>query len=352
MTNRIFSRLRIGAVVALVGSVVLVACGSDESSVDSLTIIAYDSFTPPEGAFDEFTRRTGIEVEIALAGDTGEMVAKAALTAGNPEGDVIWGVDNTLLSRAVTAQVFDPYVSDAAPIDVDLISSSAGVATPVDFGDVCVNYDIAALDALGIAPPRTWADLADPAYADLLVTPSASASSVGLAFLLASIAEFGDDEWSAFWTALMDNGALVVDGWTEAYYTEFTRYGGTRPLVVSYATSPPAEVIFADPPLADGAPAPTAIVESTCFRQIEYAGVLRGTKHPEEARQLIDYLVGTEFQTLLPESIFVHPSNQRVDLPLSFERYAVVVEEPLTMDATKIEENRQRWVEDWTRLVG
>ncbi len=340
---------------ALVATVLLgatlTACGSDDARATTLTLVAYESFTPPEGAFDEFTRQTGITVRIATAGDTGEMIAKAALTSGNPEGDVMWGVDTTFLSRAIDARVFDPYVSDAAPIRDELVATTEDTVTPVDFGDVCVNYDVAALEALDLKPPTSWADLIDPKYANLLVTPSASASSVGLAFLLGSIADQGDDHWEDYWTALVDNGILVVDGWNEAYYTEFTRYGGTRPLVVSYATSPPAEVIFATSPLPTGAPAPTAVMESTCFRQVEYAGVLRGTDHVDEARSLVDYLVSAQFQSLLPESIFVYPSNSQVALPESFTLYATAVTTPLFFDARYIETNRERLIEAWTRIV-
>ncbi len=345
--NRYLGLVAIVAIAAAVSS-----CGSDDERVTSLTLVAYDSFTPPDGAFDEFTRQTGISVEIATAGDTGEMVAKAALTSGNPEGDVMWGVDTTFLSRAIDADIFDPYVSDVAPISQAIRPYVEGdTVTPVDFGEVCVNYDVAALESLDLAPPTSWADLVDPDYANLLVTPSASASSVGLAFLLGSIADQGDEGWEDYWKALVGNGILVVDGWNEAYYSEFTRYGGDRPLVVSYATSPPAEVIFSDPPLPSGAPAPTSVVESTCFRQVEYAGVLRGTDHVDAARSLVDYLVGAHFQSLLPESIFVYPSNATVELPASFERYATEVAAPLFFDAPYIEANRERLIEAWTRIV-
>lgn len=347
--NVICSRAVLVATIAI--GATLAACGSDDARTTTLTLVAYDSFTPPEGAFDEFTRQTGITVEIATAGDTGEMVAKAALTSGNPEGDVMWGVDTTFLSRAIDAEVFDPYVSGAAPISDYLLATADDTVTPVDFGDVCVNYDVAALEALDLAPPTSWADLVDPKYANLLVTPSASASSVGLAFLLGSIADQGDGYWEDYWKALVDNGVLVVDGWNEAYYTEFTRYGGTRPLVVSYATSPPAEVILADPPLPTGAPAPTAVVESTCFRQVEFAGILRGADHVDAARSLVDYLVSANFQSMLPESIFVYPSNSQVELPESFTRYATDVATPLFFDARYIETNRERLIEAWTRIV-
>jgi len=181
--------------------------------------------------------------------------------------------------------------------------------------------------------------------------PSAISSSTGLAFLLGSIAQ-DPDGWSQTWAAIANNGLLVVDGWYEAYYTEFSRYRGTRPLVVSYASSPPAEVIFAEPPLPEGAPAPTAVVVDTCFRQIEYAGVLRGTEHTDEARMLIDYLASRTFQDLLPESIFVFPANTRAKLPKSFVDHVAPVTNPLLMDATTIANSRDRWLEEWDALVG
>ena len=345
-----FSRTRLvlatGVVIAS-----LAACGEDSSSKpERLVLIAYDSFTPPEGAFDAFTAATGIDVEVAVGGDAGELVAKAALTAGNPEGDVLWGVDNTLLSRALDAEVFDPYVSNEHPLNASLVAAGADTVTPVDFGDVCVNYDIAALEALGLPAPASFDDLIDPAYSGLLVVPSATSSSPGLAFLLATVAQF-DDEWPDYWSQLVANDLLVVDGWSDAYYTAFSRYGGDRPLVLSYASSPPAEVLFADPPLPADADAPTGVVTSTCFRQIEFAGVLRGTDHVEAARLLIDYLVSDEFQSLLPESLFVYPANTTTALPESFIRHAPAVASPLVLDSDVIAANRTAWLEKWSEIV-
>lgn len=327
------------------------SCGDDSSSTpERLVLVAYDSFTPPEGAFDAFTTATGIEVEIAVGGDAGELVAKAALTAGNPEGDVLWGVDNTLLSRALDAEVFDPYVSKAHPLDASLVAAGADTVTPVDFGDVCVNYDIATLESLGLPAPDSFDDLADPAYSGLLVVPSATSSSPGLAFLLATVAQFGD-EWPDYWSRLVANDLLVVDGWSDAYYTAFSRYGGDRPLVLSYASSPPAEVLLADPPLPADAAAPTGVVTSTCFRQVEFAGVLRGTDHVDAARLLVDYLVSDQFQSLLPESLFVYPANSATALPDSFLRYAPEVTSPLVLDSTVIAANRTSWLETWSEIA-
>jgi thiamine transport system substrate-binding protein len=313
----------------------LASCSDDDKA--ALTLVAYDSFpkdgTPLNEALAAFTDDTGIEVTVVNAGDTGSMVSKAVLTAGNPEGDVMWGVDNTFLSAAVDGEVFE------------------GEPTQVNFGDVCLNYDIAWFDEQGLEPPATLDDLIDPAYADLLVVENPVTSSPGLAFLLATIAEYGDPGWDTYWAALRDNGVEVVDSWESAYYERFSGSAGStgdRPLVVSYASSPPAEVLFADPPVDT---APTGVVEATCFRQTEYAGVLAGTDHPDEATQLVEFLTGTTFQQELPLTLFVYPVNDEVALPEVFTQWSVVAADPYTMDPATIAEQRQDWQEQWTSIV-
>ena len=330
------------------------AADPDPEAADSITLVAYESFptegTPINDQLAAFTDETGIGVDVLIAGDTGTMLSKAELTAGNPEGDVMWGIDNTFLSRAVSSGVFEPYVAeglDAIPSRfTDLVPE--GEATPVDFGDVCVNYDIAALDELGVEPPTTLDDLADPAYRDLLVVQNPASSSPGLAFLLATIDEYGVDGWQDYWTRLVDNGVEVADGWTQAYYERFSYAGGNRPLVVSYGSSPPFEVLFAETELDSS---PTGVVESTCFRQIEFAGILAGTDHPDEARRLVDFLIGDDFQAELPLNVFVFPANESVELDPTFVEYAVIPDESRTVDPAVVEENRSEWIDEWTDLV-
>ena len=281
-----------------------------------------------------------------MAGDTGTMLSKASLTAGNPEGDVMWGIDNTFLSRAVADGVFEPYESPAAasiPAELTEFAPNAE-ATPVDYGDVCVNYDVAWFADNGIDVPASLDDLADPAYADLLVVQNPATSSPGLAFLLATIDEYGDDGWQAYWQSLVDNGVEVVDGWTQAYYERFSAAGGgPKPLVVSYGSSPPAGVIFGDPE--------TGAIESTCFRQVEFAGILRGTDSPDEARLLVDFLVGETFQSELALNLFVYPANADVELPPEFVEAAVIPDDPHTVDPADIDANRSTWIDEWTELV-
>ena len=331
--------------VGLTGS-----CTSESEARESVTLLAYDSFTVPENAFTEFTAETGIEVEIALGGDAGELVAKVALTAGNPEGDVLWGVDNALLTRLVESEAFEPYVSSVAPIDESLLESGQGLVTPVDYGFVCVNYDVAALDALGVKPPMNLNDLTRPEYRGMLVVPDATASSPGFAFVLATVSAF-PETWAQYWQQLVDNDVEIAGGWTDAYYTRFSRHGGDRPLVVSYSTSPPAEVILSDPPLGAGAPAPTGVIEDTCFQQIEFAGVLRGTDNGDAARALVDFLVSREFQEMLPENLFVYPANRDAALPDSFVRYAEPVSEPWSHSSEEIARRRVDILDEWSRRV-
>ncbi len=343
------------AFAALAGALLLVACGGDEDAAETITLVTYDSFpesdTSLNVALDAFSADTGIDVELLIAGDAGTMVSKAVLTAGNPEGDVMFGIDNSFLSRAVEGDVFEPYVTpelEAVPDDLTALVPD-GEATPIDYGDVCVNYDIAWFAARDLEPPADLAALAEPAYRDLLVVENPATSSPGLAFVLASIAEFGEDGWVEYWEQLRANGVEVVDGWTEAYYERFTwAGGGPKPIVVSYGSSPPAEVIFADPPVDT---APTAAIESTCFRQVEFAGVLRGTDAPEAARRLVDFLLSVPFQSELALNLFVYPARADVELPEEFAGTAVIPDDPYTIDPDTIAAGRESWIDTWTETV-
>ena len=348
--------------LAAIGALAIFAMGCSSSpttnstnstnSPVTLTLLAHDSFTPTPGIFDAFTAATGIAVEVVQGGDAGQLVTKAVLTSGNPEGDVLWGVDNTLLSRALEADVFSAYETpNTASMDAALLHDIPGhEVTPVDSGDVCINYDIAWFKTNNIAPPLTLDALTNKQYANLLVVPSALSSSPGLAFFMATIAEFGTDGWQAYWKTLRDNGVMVVDGWTQAYNTEFSGASGKgdRPIVVSYSSSPPAEVIFADPPIDV---APTAVASLTCFEQIEYAGILRGTKHEDEAKLLIDYLTDLTFQNDLPLTQFVFPVHNGAVLPEAFTKYALRPENPLRLEANVIATNRTTWIDEWSAIV-
>jgi len=355
--------------VAASSALLLAACGSSSapststtaaaspSAVPSsfapttVTLLTHDSFALTERLLTDFEKRSGITVKIVTGGDAGELVNKAALTAGNPEGDVLFGVDNTLLSRALEAGVFDPYVSPAASAVPDALKAATDDAvTPVDYGDVCLNIDDSWFAGKGLPVPTTLDQLAEPQYKDLLVVENAATSSPGLAFLLATIATYGEDGYQDYWAKLRANGVKVVNGWTEAYEGEYTAGGkGSRPIVVSYASSPPAEIVYASDPKPDEPY--SSVMESSCFRQVEYAGVLAGTKNPEAARAVVDWLLSPEVQADVPLSMFVFPAVDGTPLPDVFDTWAAKPAAPLTLDPAEIDAKRADWVDTWDQVT-
>jgi thiamine transport system substrate-binding protein len=318
----------------------------------TVQLVTHDSFNVSEDVLADFTETTGIEVEVLRGGDAGQVVNQAVLSAGNPQGDVLFGVDNTLLSRALDEDVFVPYEAEGLDaVDPDLVLDGEHRVTPIDRGDVCLNYDKAAFAGADVPVPETLEDLTDPAYAGDLVVENPATSSPGLAFLLATVAEFGEDGWLGYWEDLVANDVAVSSGWEDAYYGRFSGAAGSegdRPLVVSYASSPPAEVIFAEEELDE---APTGVIADSCFQQIEFAGVLDGTDAPEAARRLVDFMLSEAFQADIPLQMFVFPARGDVELPQEFTEYTVVPDDPVTMDPARIDANREEWIEQWTRTV-
>ncbi|HYN75328.1 MAG TPA: thiamine ABC transporter substrate-binding protein [Candidatus Limnocylindria bacterium] len=319
----------------------------------TVTLLTHDSFALSESLLTDFEARTGITVKVVSGGDAGEVVNKAVLTAGNPEGDVLFGVDTTLLTRAVDAGVFTPYRSvSLAELRPELREdTSGGRLTPVDYGDVCVNIDDAWFAERDLIPPRGIDDLTDPIYRDLLVVQNPATSSPGLAFLLATVARYGEDGWQPYWSALRANGVKVTNGWTEAYSGDFSGSSGEgdRPLVVSYASSPPAEIVYAAEPKPTRPG--TSVMTDGCFRQVEYAGILAGTKNVAAARAVVDWLVSPEVQADVPLSMFVFPAREDVALPKVFADFAAVPPNPLSLPPTDIAEHREEWVDAWTDVV-
>ncbi len=338
--------MRTRIVMAISVLLVTAACSTGVEEADNapseLTLLTHDSFTVSDSVWASFTAETGIMVTVLHGGDAGEVLSQAILTKDNPVADVIFGIDTTFLSRALTAGILSPYASPRL-VDVPDDLEADDRVTPIDFGDVCINVDKGFY--AGTSAPATLEDLTDPAFAGHLVVENPATSSPGLAFLLATIAEFGAD-WQDYWRALVVNDVEVTSGWEEAYWGSFTvGGGGDRPLVVSYASSPPAEVIFADPPVSE---APTAVMEHGCFRQVEYAGILQPST---SAEALIDFMLGLEFQEDIPLSMFVFPANERAALPLEFVEHTVIPSAPLGMDPDEIEANRQAWIDAWTEIV-
>jgi thiamine transport system substrate-binding protein len=341
------------AVLVVTLSLTVSGCGGDDDSAPtSVVLVTHDSFLVSDVVRREFERSSGLRLRILQSGDAGEALTKALLTAGNPQGDVFFGVDSNLLSRALAGDLFEPYEPPALDrVAERYVLDPENRATPIDHGEVCLNYDRAWFAERDLRPPRSLDDLADPGYAGLLVAENPATSTPGLAFLLATIARYGEHGWQEFWQRLRQNDVLVVDGWEEAYNARFSGSssgGGDRPVVVSYASSPAAEVVFRTPRPRS---APTGIVADSCIEQVELAGILRGTENEEGARALIDFLLSRRFQEDVPLSMFVYPVVRDAELPPEFRRFAVVPPRPLELSPEEIEANRDRWVKEWTAIV-
>ena len=314
--------------------------------------MTHDSFAVSEEVVKAFEAVNHAKVVFLQSGDGGAVLNKAILTKDAPLADVLFGVDNTFLSRALEADIFEVYDSPALqeiPDSFKLDSSKR--ALPVDYGDVCINYDKAYFAENNLTVPRNLEELTNPEYKGLLVVENPATSSTGLAFLFATIAHYGD-AFTNYWQELKENGVVVVDGWETAYYTNFSGSSGhgPQPMVVSYGTSPAAEVIFAETPL-DDAPTASIIGPDTCFRQVEFVGILKGTEHRALAEKFVDFMLSKGFQEDMPLQMFVYPANPNASLPEAFVKYAQVPAQPASLTPDDIAANRDRWIEEWTDIV-
>ncbi len=317
----------------------------------AMTVMTHDSFAVSEDVVQAFKQETGIEVNFLSSGDTGTALNKAILSKENPLADVFYGVDNTFLSRALDEDIFLPYNSPLlAAIPAEFKLDPQNRALPVDYGDVCINYEIAYFTKSDLPHPQSLEDLIKPEYQGLLVVQNPATSSPGLAFLLATIGHFGPDGYLDYWKSLQANDVLVVNDWENAYYGEFSAHEGTRPMVVSYGSSPPAEVIFADPPVLEP-PTATLTANRSCFRQIEFVGILKGTKNQAQAERWVDFMLSARFQEDMPLQMFVYPVNQDATLPLEFKKFSAVPSETSVVSPQDIAAHREQWVRDWTEAI-
>jgi thiamine transport system substrate-binding protein len=318
---------------------------------NTITLMSHDSFDASPEVIAAFEQANNVKIEFLRSGDAGAALNQAILSKENPLADVFFGVDNTFLSRALDGGIFEAYASPMlADIPAELKLDPENRLLPVDYGDVCLNYDKGWFAEKELAPPGSLEDLLKDEYKGLAVVENPATSSPGLAFLLATVVHFGDPGYLDFWEKMKTQDVLVVDGWEDAYYGQFTRYEGARPIVVSYASSPPAEVFFADPPVTD---APTASVtgDGACFRQVEFIGILTGTQKRAMAEKLVDFLLGQQFQEDIPLKMFVFPANQKAALPDIFQKYAQLSPNPATLPPADIAAKREEWINAWNEVV-
>ena len=325
----------------------IAGCSGGTEDPTAVTVVTHDSFAVPDDVLAAFEKESGLHVTFAAPGDAGALVNQLILTKDAPIGDVVYGIDNTFASRAIDEGVFADYTSDvpAAADAAKYAVPGSKALTAIDYSDVCINVDHRYFADHGIPEPVTLDDLTKPEYKGLLSVTNPATSSPGLAFLLATVAAYGDG-WPDYWAKLRDNDVRVVASWTDAYYTDFSgpSSGGSYPLVLSYASSPPYEV-------GDDGVAPTGALLDTCFRQVEYAGVLAGAKNPEAAKKVVDWMLSDAFQASLPENMYVYPVSTSVSVPPDWAKNAPLSDHPYTLDPATISKNRDKYIRTWTSVV-
>ncbi len=332
---------------------ILSSCSSKPSGPQSLTVMTHDSFAATDTVIHAFEQANNAKVTFIKSGDAGATLNKAILSKESPLADVLYGVDNTLLSRALAAGIYQPYASPSLKnIPSEYQLDATDNALPVDSGYVCVVYDRAYFSTHNLAAPQTLEDLTKPEYKGLLVTENPSTSSTGLDFLLATVKHFGDQSYLDYWKKLRKNGLVVVDGWETAYYTNFSGQSGngSQSLVVSYGTDPAYEVMNSTSPLSDS-PVAAVIGPDTCFRQIEFVGILKGTKQPGLAEKFVGFMLSAQFQADMPGQMAVYPVLSGVTLPDAFTKYAQIPSQPAILAYDEIAKNRDAWIQAWSDAV-
>ncbi|WP_216328852.1 thiamine ABC transporter substrate-binding protein [Deinococcus aestuarii] len=329
------------------------ALGAQATAQTTLTVITHDSFDVDKKLVAAFEKANNARVRFVRGGDAGELLGRLILTRRAPVADVVYGLDNTLLPRARQAGLLDAYRSPAlVRVPAAYRLDDAGLLNTVDYGVVALNYDRAAFARTGLPLPKTLDDLKKPEYARLTALSSPATSSPGLAFLLATVNHFGEAGAWAWWREARANGLRVTRGWSDAYNKDFTRNGGRFPIVLSYASSPAAEVYYADGynPARLPAQSPTAnlFLPGSTFLQLEGVGVLRGAKQPALARKFVDFMLSNPVQADLPTRMWIYPAVMGTRLDPVFKFAA---QPDVTPVAASVTANPQRLVDAWVTNV-
>jgi thiamine transport system substrate-binding protein len=316
-----------------------------------LRVIVHSSFDLPKPLLAKFESETGVKLAIVKGGDSGEMLNKLILTKKAPIADVVYGIDNAQVVKATAADVLDAYAGAALSKEAQSDSKTefAGMAVAVDYGFVALNYDKATVAKRGVPLPKSLEELTQPAYKKWLVVENPATSGPGYAFLLATIAHMGEEKAFEWWKSMRANDMKVAKGWTEAYYTDFSRNGGAYPIVVSYASSPAAEVFYSKEKLADS-PTASLFLPGSVFRQVEGAALIKGGKQRAEAEKFLEFMRSNDVQEAMQTTMWMFPmqaTTKRADVM----KYAAEPGKFESLPAAVIAEKGAGWINRWTKTV-
>jgi thiamine transport system substrate-binding protein len=314
----------------------------ENSNSDEIVVYAYDSFFSDWGPgpiiIPKFEELTGYKVRAISLGDAQEVLNRAILEKDNPKADVIIGIDNNMLSKALKAEVLSSYQShNLDKIDESLIFDKTYNVSPYDYGFFSIIYDTEKIDT----PPSSMEELLSPNFEDKIILMDPRTSSPGLGFLLWTIDIYGDN-FTGYWEKLLSNVLTITDGWSSGYGL-FT--SGEAPMVLSYTTSPAYHVEYEDTNRYQA-----VIFEEGNYIQIEGAGIIKNCPNRKGAETFIDFLLSEGFQKEVALTNWMFPVNTSLPLPESFD-YALKPEKSLQIDYMEIEDNLSSWIDEWLKVV-
>jgi thiamine transport system substrate-binding protein len=350
-------KLIVLTVILLMSYTFAAAAGTADSSSDSagtassetaaesageLRIYAYDSFAsewgPGPAAAEMFTRKYGIKVSLISAGDSGQVLQRAILEKNAPKADIIIGIDDNLIQRALKENILQSYRSPAVDnVPEALHFDKTYHVTPYDYGFFAFIFDTAS----SLPKPKSLSELTDPIYKKSIIIMDPRTSSPGIGLLHWTISRFGND-YLDYWERLKPSLLTVTDGWSNGYGL-FT--AGEAPMVLSYTTSPAYHVEYENSDRYEA-----LIFEEGHYMQIEGAGILQGAQNPEEAKLFIDFLLSPSVQELIPLTNWMYPAAADTKLPESFS-YAPEPPSAVSLHPDDVSRNLDIRLKAWTETM-
>ena len=226
--------------------------------------------------------------------------------------------------------------------------------TPIDYGDVCVNVDLAAFAEAALPVPADASRTSlDPPGRTCSWSRTRPRPRPGLAFVLATIAHFGedgDDTWLDYWTELRANGVQVASSWDEAYYGASPGLRRGRPAARRLVRLEPGGGGRLRPTPRPTRPPPPRSTRAATDRSSSRACSRAPPARSWRARSSTSCW-RPRSRPNIPLDMFVYPARCRTGAARRVPRHALRPRHPLTLDPAAIDAGRDRWIEEWTQIV-
>ena len=308
-----------------------------EAQEKTLTVYTYESFIsdwgPGPKVKEAFEKTCACKLNFVGVADGVALLTRLKLEGKGTDADIALGLDTNLISEAKATGLFDPHGLDASAAKVPG-NYSDDTFIPYDYGHFAVVYDTQAIKN----PPKSLKELVDGDPAQKIAIEDPRTSTPGLGLLLWVKSVYGDQAPEA-WAKLRKRVLTVTPGWSEAYGL-FTK--GEVPMVFSYTTSPAYHMVEEKTDRYQA-----ASFSEGHYIQIEVAGMLKGAKEKDLAKQFLKFMVSPAFQDVIPTTNWMMPAAKTSQpLPDAFNKL-VQPSKTFLMGSDQVAKNRQAWIDEW-----